>query len=141
VQTQLAAYTVGADGSLTTTDTYATMPAAALLTTVNGLLSISPSDKYLAVADAGGLEIYHFNGANPITVDTGLLTSENISAIAWDKNDHLYAITASEPISPTGTLGNANILYVFTVTATSVTQAPGSPYTIAFPTGLAVQSQ
>ena len=140
-QTQLAAYTIGADGNLTTTDTYATMPAAPLLTTVNGELSISPSDKFLAVADFGGLQIYHFNGASPITPFTGLLTTDNISQIAWDKNDHLYAITASEPVPPTSALTNANKLYVFTVTDTAVTPAPGSPYTIAFPQGLAIQSQ
>ncbi len=86
-QTQLAAYTVGEDGNLTTTDTYATMPAAAIITPVNAKLAISPSDKFLAVADFGGLQIYHFNGANPITTFTSLLTTDNISVIAWDKND------------------------------------------------------
>ncbi len=140
-QTQLAVYTVGADGNLTTTDTYATMPAAPIITTVNARLAISPSDKYLAVADFGGLEIYHFNGANSITTFTSLLTTDNIGVIAWDQNDHLYAVTASEPVPPTSALTNPNKLYVFTVTDTSVTQAPGSPYTIAFPAGLAVQSQ
>jgi hypothetical protein len=139
-QTQLAVYTIGADGNLTTTDTYATMPAATILTTVNAQLAISPSDKFLAIGDFGGLQIYHFNGANPIATYTGLLTTDNISVIAWDKNDHLYAITGSETIAPTSTLKNSNKLYVFTVTDTSVTQAPGSPYTIAFPQGLAVQS-
>ena len=139
-QTQLAAYTIDASGNLATSDTYATMPAAPIITTVNAQLAISPSDKFLAVADYGGLEIYHFNGANPITTDTGLLTTDNISVIAWDKNDHLYAITGSLPVPPTSALMNANKLYVFTVTDTAVTQAPGSPYMIAFPAGLAVQA-
>jgi hypothetical protein len=117
------------------------MPTAAILTTALGKLAISPSDKFLAVADSGGLQIYHFNGANPVTTFTDLLTTDNISAIAWDKKDHLYAITGSVQASPTAALTNANKLYVFTVTDTSVTQSPGSPYTIAFPAGLAVQSE
>lgn len=140
-QPQLATYTIDTSGNLSTTDTYATMPTAALLTTVNGRIVISPSDKYLAVADYGGLQIYHFNGASPVTTFTNVLTTDNISQIAWDRNDHLYAITGSSPATPTGGLKNANKLYVFTVTDTSVTQAPGSPYTIAFPAALAVQSK
>jgi 6-phosphogluconolactonase (cycloisomerase 2 family) len=139
-QTQLATYTVGADGNLTTTDTYATMPAAPLAKTTFTQLMISPSNKFLAVADRGGLQIFHFNGANPITSFTDLLTTDDISEIAWDKHDHLYAITrtVSAPSTPNT---NANKLYVFTVTDSSVTQSPGSPYTITFPAGLAVQSQ
>jgi len=140
-QTQLATYTVGADGSLTTTDTYATMPPAPILTTVDARLLISPSNKFLAISDYGGLQVFHFNGASPITTFTNLLTTDNISEIAWDKNDHLYAITRSLPVPPTSALTNANKLYVFAVTDTSATQVSGSPYTIAFPTGLAVQSK
>jgi 6-phosphogluconolactonase (cycloisomerase 2 family) len=140
-QTQLATYTIDASGNLSTTDTYATMPAAPILTTKNGELLISPSDKFLAVADTGGLQIYHFNGANSVTTFTDVLTTDNISQIAWDKEDHLYAITGNVATTPAGGFKNASKLYVFTVTDKSVTQAPGSPYTIAFPAGLVVQSK
>ena len=140
-QTQLATYTIDVNGNLSTTDTYATMPAAPILNTVNGKLLISPSDKFLAVADSGGLQVYHFNGANPITTFSDVLTTDNISQIAWDKKDHLYAITGNVQTTPTSTPKNANKLYVFTVTDTTVTQAPGSPYTITSPAGLAVQSK
>ena len=117
------------------------MPSAAILSSNTGKLLISPSDKFLAVADSGGLQIFHFNGANPVTTFTDVLTTDNISQIAWDKKDHLYAITGNSQTTPTGGIKNANKLYVFTVTGTSVTQVPGSPYTIVFPTGLAVQSK
>jgi len=136
---QLATYTIDASGNLSTSDTYATMPTADILTSVSAKLVISLSDKFLAVADYGGLEIYHFNGANPITTFTDVLTTDSISQIAWDKNDHLYAITGSLPGPPTTPPKNPNKLYVFTVTDNAVTQAPGSPYTIAFPSSLAVQ--
>ena len=46
----------------------------------------------------------------------------------WDNNNHLYAIS-----------GAAGKLYVFTVTPTSASQAPGSPYSITAPAYLIVQ--
>ena len=90
---QLAAYTVNSDGSLTTTDTYATMPS----TTIQpAFLQISPSGTLLAVAGLPGLEIFHFNGSNSITSFTGELTTDYISAIAWDNSNHLYALDARQ---------------------------------------------
>ncbi len=86
----------------------------------------SPSGLLLAVG-GNGLEVFHFNGASPITKYTGLLTSDKIVQLFWDNDNHLYALSAS-----------ANKLFVFTVTPTSVSQAPGSPYTISNPVALAV---
>ena len=80
---------------------------------------MSPSGKLLAVAGESGLQIFHFNGGNPITPYTGLLTSSNITQMFWDKDNHLYALSTVE-----------GKLYVFTVTPTGYTQAPGSPYSI-----------
>jgi hypothetical protein len=74
------------------------------------------------------LQIFHFNGADPIKPHTGLLTKAEINQFFWDNANHLYAI---------GT--NASKLYVFTVTPTSVSQAPGSPYTINSPNDVIVQ--
>jgi outer membrane protein assembly factor BamB len=68
------------------------------------------------------LQVFHFNRANPITKYTGLLTSDSIDQIFWDNDNHLYAL------SRTG-----GKLYVFTVTAKSVTHAPGSPHAITDP--------
>jgi outer membrane protein assembly factor BamB len=88
---------------------------------------MSPSGKLLAVAGTTGLQVFHFNGANPITTYTGLLTKNEIDQVFWDNNNHLYAVSR-----PTGKL------YVFTVTPTSHSQAPGSPYTITNPQNLIV---
>ena len=80
---------------------------------------MSPSGKQLAVAGTG-IEIYNFNGASPLTLSSSLPNSSvHFSQLTWDKNNHVYAID-----EPTGKL------YVYTVTATSIKPAPGSPYTI-----------
>jgi 6-phosphogluconolactonase (cycloisomerase 2 family) len=132
-QVQLATYTADSDGNLTTADTYATMPATLVTTPLD--LVMSPSGALLAVAGVGGVQIFHFNGASPVTSFTALLTADNIGQVAWDSSSsHLYAIT--EGLGP-----YSGKLHVFTVTATGATEAPGSPYTIATPGSVAVLSQ
>jgi hypothetical protein len=123
--TQLGVFTVDSSGSLTTTSTYKNMPTPDV-GTLNDLWA-APSGLLLAVAGTSGLEVYHYNGANPITRYTGLLTTANIAQVFWDNANHLYAL------SETG-----NELFVFTVTPTSFRQAAGSPYTIVNPGFLAV---
>ncbi len=124
---QLATYTADSSGNLTTASTYSNMPKVA--SGVAGI-SMSPSGKLLAVAGAGGLQVFHFNGANPITHYTGLLTTDAVDQegqIFWDNDNHLYAISQS-----------AEKLFVFTVTPTSFSQVAGSPYAITNPQNLAV---
>jgi hypothetical protein len=89
---------------------------------------MSPSGQLLAVGGSAGLQIFRFNGAAAPTRYTGLLVNVEIDQMFWDKQDHLYAI--SRP---------AGRLYVFTITSTSVHQAPGSPYAIASPQNVIVQ--
>jgi hypothetical protein len=123
---QLAAYTADGEGNLSTTNTAATMPETSVGSVTD--LNMSPSGKLLAVGGTGGLQIFHFNGPGPITHDTGLLTQDEIDQFFWDNQDHLYAISRA-----------AGKLFVFTVTPTSVSQAPGSPYSISNPQGIIVQ--
>ena len=54
--------------------------------------------------------------------------SDNIAYVAWDNSNHLYAT------------GSGNKLYVFTVTPTGYSQAPGSPYTLTDPQNIVVRS-
>jgi hypothetical protein len=117
---QIAVYTADGSGNLTTTSTPANMPSVA----VGGILDywMAPSGKLLAVAGTGGLQVFHFNGANPVTTDTGLLTTDQVDRVLWDNSNHLYAISRS-----------AGKLYVFTVTPTSAAPAAGSPYAIKNP--------
>lgn len=123
---QIATFTAASNGDLTTTSTGANMPAADVVNVTD--LSMAPGGKLLAVSGTGGLQIFHFNGASPATRFTGLLTRVEIDQMFWDKQNHLYAI--SRP---------AGKLFVFTITPTSVSQAPGSPHAIVSPQNLIVQ--
>ena len=122
---QLATYTADGSGNLTTKSTYSNMPTSA----VNSVLDIemAPSGKLLAVGGTAGLQVFHFNGSNAITHYTGLLTTDEIDQFFWDNDNHLYAISAK-----------SGKLFVFTVTPTNVSQAPGSPYTIRQPMNIIV---
>jgi hypothetical protein len=127
---QLGTYTAASDGNLTTTSSEADMPTVAAATFTPGFpppMNMSPSGKLLAVGGAHGLEVFHFHGPSPITPYTGLLTTANVYQVFWDKANHLYAISYA-----------VNKLWVFTVTPTSFSQAPGSPYTLSDPVGLKV---
>ncbi len=136
---QLASYTVDAEGNITSTNTWGNIPVPDIYP---GLLNMSPSGDLLAVAEnrngfaagfaprapgTNGLQIFHFNGANPITPYSKTLTTAPIDQIHWDNNNHLYALSDS-----------TNKLYVYTVTPTTIAAAPGSPYTITGPNGLVV---
>jgi hypothetical protein len=130
----IATYTAAANGQISTTSTYHNMPTAetADYQMTEGQMRMSPSGKLLAVGGSG-LEIFHFNGANPITKYKTVLANKPITQIYWDKNNHLYAIEYNGA-SSTGKL------YVYTVTPTSVTEAPGSPYAIPSPGSLTVHT-
>jgi hypothetical protein len=123
---QIASFGADANGNLTTTNTAAQMPAGAFGTALTS--SMSPSGRLLAVGGSAGLQVFHFNGAAAPTKYTGLLVSGEIDQMFWDKQNHLYAI--SRP---------AGRLYVFTITPTSVSQAPGSPHAIESPQNIIVQ--
>ena len=122
---QLATYTADNLGNLTTNSTFSNMPTTAVQSVTD--IWMPPSGELLAVAGTSGLQIFHFNGSNPITRYTGLLTRDEVDQLFWDNDNHLYAI--SRP---------AGKLFIFTVTSTSVSQAPGSPYTITNPQNIIV---
>jgi hypothetical protein len=117
---QLATYTADSSGNLTTTSTDSNMPT----TEAAGQWGLydywmSPSGEFLAVAGTNGVQVFNFNGANPITKLTGLLTKNAINQVVWDNNNHLYA-----------TSGTTGQLFVWTVTSKGAVKAPGSPYSI-----------
>jgi hypothetical protein len=125
---QLATYSADGSGNLTTDSTFSNMPAVAVTYATD--IRMSPSGKLLAVGGGSGLQVFHFNGAKPITHYTGRLTKDLVNQVFWDKENHLYAISQS-----------AGKLYVFTITPTRVSQAPGSPYTITSPQNITVLSK
>jgi len=125
----LVSYTVDSHGNLSTTNTTRNMPITSLRADWNtmsvdadrGNSTFSPAGNLFVLYGGGGtatsgtqyngIEIYQFNGANPLTLHKKLLTGSPIDQVAWDSSNHLYAISNSD-----------NKLYVFTVTSTSVTE-------------------
>jgi hypothetical protein len=125
---RLAVYSVDASGNLTTKSTATNMPRAG----VGGVSAMAASapGNLLAVAGEGGLQIFHFNGSNPITPYTGLLATHSIQQILWDTHDHLYGISPS-----------SGRLYAFKITTTGHKQAAGSPYSVPNPVATTVLSK
>ena len=126
---QLASYTAISNGDFDSSNTWENMPAPIVYPTV---LNMSPLGQLLAVGgnttfvatngskQTPGLQVFHFNGANPITPYSGVLTTAPIDEIHWDNSNHLYALSNS-----------TKKLYAYSVTSNTITAVPGSPYTIA----------
>ncbi|MFZ0292730.1 MAG: hypothetical protein WAL52_03940 [Candidatus Sulfotelmatobacter sp.] len=125
---QLAIYTADSSGNLTTNSTYSNMPKVSVASITS--ISMSPSGKLLAVGGTAGVQVFHFNGANPVTPYTGRLNNVEVDQMSWDNDNHLYAISQS-----------AGKLFVFTITPTSHSQVTGSPYTITKPQNISVLSK
>jgi 6-phosphogluconolactonase (cycloisomerase 2 family) len=125
---QLASYTINdTTGAIVSTNTWADMPTPQL--SAAAFLEMSPSGKLLVVGgDEGGIQIFHFNGAAPITPYSGVLLP-NIQAnqLTWDNNNHLYVLSYL-----------SGEIYVFTVTPTSISEVSASPYKIPGLTGMIV---
>ena len=123
---KLATYTADSSGNLSTSSTTENMPKVSV-GVVNDL-KMAPSGKLLAVAGSSGIQIFHFNGEDPIKLDTQLRTTDNISKLFWDNDDHLYALSNS-----------SGLLFVYTITPTSASQAAGSPYSLPGSESIIVQ--
>ena len=113
---KLGSYTVDAQGNISSTNTSSNMPTSPF----DGFAStFSPAGDLFAIyADNGtqtwlgnGIEIYKFNGAEPLTPYQTLLNGTPIDQVLWDSSNHMYAISKAN-----------NRLYVFSVTSTSITQ-------------------
>jgi len=122
---QLGVYTANSGGILTTTCNYTNMPQVAV---GDVTLKMAPSGKLLAAFGSKGLQVFHFNGGDPITAYKTLVENVDFEGAFWDNNNHLFAVSQK-----TGRL------YVFTVTPTSSSQAPGAPYSIPGAQSLIVQ--
>jgi hypothetical protein len=113
----IATYTADAHGNLTTRSTQANMIFTQQESDIEGL-SISPSGKFIAVGGTG-FQVFHFNGGEPVSDGSSLIEPDELwGDFAWDRSDHLYAITFD------------NGLFVYNVTANGVEPAAGSPYLI-----------
>lgn len=120
---QLAVYTPGSDGALTTTSTWQNMTTLNVGDTVNWY-AFSPDFKYFAIAGDAGLQVFSYNSSNQTFTAIGAPqdTGNNFWTLAWDANDNLYAVSIQ-----------SNSLYVYTVSSTAVKEASGSPLSIQNP--------
>jgi hypothetical protein len=123
--TILESYTIESNGHLKTTST---VDNSATTSSPNVFaLRMSYTGNLLAVADDYGVRVYHFNGADPITAYTPNLTNDLSTSMDWDDANHLY-------------ISGLDKLYVFTVTPTGYSQAPGSPYSIPYNGNIVVRA-
>jgi hypothetical protein len=128
---QLGSYEVASNGNLSTTNTTSDMPAITLnspSSTFSPAGNLFVLDSSTGTGDGNGIAIYNFNGAAPLTLYKTLLTGTPVDQVAWDSSNHLYAISKSK-----------NMLYVFTVTPTSVTE--NSSWSIGAPFKMIVVSE
>ena len=103
-------------------------PASMAINPQGNLLAVSGGSSDESTTEGPGLQVFHFNGRNPITGYSKILTRDPISSIAWDKSYHLYATSRA-----------TNKLYVFTITPTSIKPVAGSPFTLSGPSTLVVR--
>lgn len=123
---QLAVYAIAADGSLSTTNTAATMPSLSVSGYANDY-AFDPTGTWLAAGGSGGVQIFKLSGG--VLTETGSLAlSGGVSQLAWDKAGHLYTYGQDS--------GDLNVL---TVTNGVPAQASGSPHTLPVSSYLAVQ--
>jgi hypothetical protein len=88
----LGTYTVNTSGTPATTSDYENMPVTSGFNPY--VMSIDPTGRLLAVGGTGAFQLYHFNGANPVTRYSGVIkTNDLIRSIAWDKSSHMYLLT------------------------------------------------
>jgi hypothetical protein len=123
---QIATYTADNSGNLKLTGgtNMAYVDVGAVLD-----MKMSPSSKLLAVGGANGLQLFHVEAGGIVISYSGQLdTGQEIQQMFWDNADHLYAIST-----------NFQQMLVYTITPTSLVEAPGSPYSIPVPVNLIVQ--
>jgi hypothetical protein len=129
---QLQSWLVHANGDLTQHSSDGkTLIKTNLYPNNDNQMYFSPNGSMLAIAGYG-LDLYHFNGARPITnykelIAPGVFQSENgntvgtwVMALGWDNGDHFITINQYRPNypSPSGPW----YWEIYNVTSTSVTQ-------------------
>lgn len=125
---KLASYTIDpSTGSITSTNTQDDIPFTDLQAPAY-TMSMSKNGSFVAIGNNDGMQVFKFNGAKPPTALTKLLLpGTEIDQLAWDKQDHLYALSYAYSMS-SNPEGKAE-LYVYSVGST-VKQVQGSPYSV-----------
>jgi hypothetical protein len=117
---QLATYAIDGSGDVTTSSTSSSMPTTNVGQPVS--YQLSPDSKYLAIGGQSGVQVYAYSSSTGAISALGTgsaLTSDTITQVAWDSDDHLYALSSQ-----------ANSLYVFAVSSSGAASVSGSPYAV-----------
>lgn len=130
--TQLASFTINNNGGIVSTNTYQNMPTVVPSSGGGGVLGpISPSGAVLPVGLGNDLQLFHFNGASPITSMTGQIPVKGLMiGQQWDTSGHFYGLDIY-----------TGMLRVYTVGSSGLTEDPGSPVPISGASGLFVVSK
>jgi hypothetical protein len=115
---QLASFTIAPKGYVYSTNYWLSMPTPVIQEGMAGM-AFSTNGKLLAVYGYPGVQLFHFNGAKPITKYTSLLPQEVIDRIGWDTAGHLYAVSY-----------DSELIYVYNVTNSKVTELAGVPFKV-----------
>jgi hypothetical protein len=84
--TQFAVYTIAADGTLSATDTAATMTTASYATDY----AFDPTGTWLAVSTSSGLSVYRFASGQLTLTSSAPVTNSPPQQLLWDASGHIF---------------------------------------------------
>jgi hypothetical protein len=119
----LSVYVINNDGTLTL------VPNSIMATPFMFVTDIEfdPSGNFVAAATSGGIQIYGLTSGTLAAVGPPHDANTSFDLVRWDSFGHLYAIS-----------GSAQRLFIYSASQGTLSPAPGSPYSVTSPIGLAV---
>ncbi|MGC2639811.1 MAG: VCBS repeat-containing protein [Acidobacteriaceae bacterium] len=88
MDTQFAVYTIASNGTLSTTNTSATMPE---LGSMPNAYAFDPTGTWLAVGDTSGVDLFRYsNGV--LTHTDSIALSAGVAQVNWDASGHLFLV-------------------------------------------------
>lgn len=123
VNNKLSVYQINSDGTLTL------VPNSIMATSFAAIndIKFDPSGGFVAAATNAGVQMYRLTSGTLVAVGAPQDANTSFDAVQWDNSGHLYAISNS-----------AQKLFVYSANQGTLSAAPGSPYSVTNPVGLAV---
>ena len=123
VNDSLSVYIINSDGTLTL------VPSSVMTTPFMFITDIEfdPSGNFVAAATSAGVQIYRLTSGTLTAVGSPQNANTSFDLVQWDSFGHLYAISSS-----------GQRFFIYTSTQGILSAAPGSPYSVPTPAGLAV---
>lgn len=123
VNSSLSVYIINSDGTLTL------VPSSVMATPFMFItdLEFDPSGNFVAAATNTGVQVYRLTSGTLSAVGSPQDANTSFDLVQWDGFGHLYAISSS-----------AQRFFIYSATQGVLSAAPGSPYSVVNPAGLAV---